>query len=309
MTDRRPENASAETSTKVNTTVMFADIARSTNLYTRLGDQEAARLVVQVLDVLASTVRSNGGRPFRSKGDDLLSTFESPDDAVRAAVQIHKSVRALSTPKSGSLEMRIGINTGPAVLIPGDILGDTVNLTARITDFAKAGQTLVSGQLMDSLSDPDLGHFRPLGNVSPRGKTDHIALFELHDAGELDEITQTGPVVKTGIFRQHQLNILFQGKKIRLESSLDRFRMGRAPDCELTIDHTLVSRYHAEIRFENNHFVLVDFSTNGTLLITGGASHLLHHGQEVLRGRGTIFLGRTGFDRNFEITFHTDDDP
>jgi hypothetical protein len=45
------------------------------------------------------------------------------------------------------------------------------------------------------------------------------------------------------------------------------------------------------------------------LLITGGAQHLLHHGQEVLHGRGTIFLGRTGFDRSFEITFHTDDSP
>lgn len=290
----------------VITTVMFADIARSTELYRRLGDEPAARLVENILTATAGAVESGGGVPLRTKGDEVLCIFPEAGAAVRAAARIHAAIRLLATRDSGALEMRIGINTGPVLHSQGDILGDTVNVAARIVALAKGGQTLVSGQTLDALGDLGSGLIRPMGEVALKGTSGLVAVFEFHDSSELDDITQVGPAVAAPSGTR-VVRLRFNSRALRLDHRLTRFVMGRAPDCDLALDHPLVSRRHAEIRYENHDFILLDFSTNGTLLITGGESHMLHHSQATLWGRGTIFLGRTGFDRSFEISFEVTD--
>jgi hypothetical protein len=55
--------------------------------------------------------------------------------------------------------------------------------------------------------------------------------------------------------------------------------------------------------------VLIDFSTNGTELIINGRARSLHHSQAALRGNGSIFLGRTIYNRKFEISFQASGGP
>ncbi len=284
-------------------TVMFADICRSTYLFSELGDKVAAALIQQALKTASAIVESNGGKILRTQGDDVFCLFARAGDALQSALDIHRNSRTLANRTASDLEMRIGINTGPVLRSGKEILGDTVNIAARLCDIAKGGQTLVSPSTAQGLGTIPPGLFRSLGEVHLKGKSSPLALLELLDEEQQDEITQVGPVLRTAP-ASNRLSIEFQGRAINLDFRLVRFLLGRHDDCDLVLNNHLVSRHHAEIRYLGKDFVLTDFSTNGTLVIRDGRRRMLHHGQLALRGRGSIFLGRTQYSREFEINFH-----
>jgi len=288
---------------QVTTTVMFADICRSTYLFNRLGDEPAAHLIGQVLQQAAAIVEAHQGTVLRTKGDDVLCIFSDPLKALQAATDVHKNIHQFSSGMADELFMKIGINSGSALLSQGDILGDTVNIAARLSSFAKAGQTIVSAHTTTMLDDFPAGLIRPIGEISLRGKSGPVSVFELLDASQQDEITRVGPAA-LHLAKSDRLTIRFQSRRDRLDYLLVRYLLGRNPECDLVLDHPLVSRHHAEIRYQNNGFVLIDFSTNGTELIIDGRARSLHHSQAALRGSGSIFLGRTIYNRKFEISFN-----
>lgn len=287
------------TTTQLYAAVLLADICNSTALFETLGDEAAAERVGQTLRRTAALVERHGGRVLRSRGDDVLCLFEQPADAMRAALAIHvESAQG----NNGSI-LKIGIHAGPTLFAAGELLGDTVNTAARLCGLGKSGQTIVSGALVARCDCPDGGLLRPLGDITVKGKAGAVPLFELLDAREQDEITAVGAAALEYPV-SNRLRLAFQGCDHHLDFLLVRFLLGRNRDCDLQLDHPLVSRHHAEIRYQNNEFTLTDFSTNGTLLITRGQRRMLHRGQAALRGNGSIFLGRTNYNRVFEIAYH-----
>lgn len=288
-------------STHISTTVMFADICRSTYLFDRLGDDKAAALVSDMLRQAAAHVKTCNGEVLRTKGDDVLCIFEGSSDSLQAALLIHEAATGLALSADCEFSMRIGINTGDVILADGDLLGDTVNTAARLASLAKAGQTIASASTIDLLDHVTGGIVRPLGRLSLKGKSGPTEVFEFVAADQADEITEVGAAVQFP--KSNRLSISCGSRVYELNFLLDRFLMGRAPDCDLVMDHPLVSRNHAEIRYLNNEFVLIDFSTNGTELIVNGRPRMVLRSQAALRGNGSIFLGRTMYNREFEIAF------
>jgi class 3 adenylate cyclase len=287
---------------RINATVMIADVCRSTWLFDTLGDEKAAEVVAAVLQQAAAVVGRYHGRVLRSRGDDLLCLFEQPADALRAALEIHAA--PLAIPDHGDLhcEMRVGIHAGPLLYADGELYGDTVNVAARLSELAKGSQTVLSGEVRAGAEGFTTGWFRPLSERSLQGKPGPMLLFELLDPGEQDEITQVG---EADLFMaaSNRLTLRFQSVETTLNYLLVRYLLGRSPECDLVLDHPLVSRQHAEIRYHNGAFTLQDFSTNGTVLISRGELRLLHRGQAELRGKGSLFLGRTNYNHKFEITW------
>jgi len=284
---------------QIQATIMFADICRSTYLFSELGDEQAAKLVSDALRIAATLVQKRDGVVLRTKGDDILCIFKEPLNAFEASMAIH---HRFSDSADDELSMRVGINSGSALLADGDLLGDSVNTAARLANFAKAGQTIVSAQTIELLGNLPYGMIRPLGDISLKGKSTPVTVFELLDSSRQGDITQMGSL-SAHFPRSNLLSIRYQSFQNRLDYRLQRFLLGRHLDCDLVIEHPLVSRHHAEIRYQNNEFVLIDFSTNGTKLITSGQPRSIHHAQAALRGSGSIFLGRTVYNRSMEISF------
>jgi class 3 adenylate cyclase len=291
--------------TLVTTTIMFADICRSTYLFNRLGDAKATILVGEILKQTGTIVEDNEGVVLRSKGDDVLCIFSKPQMALQTSMDVHKKISEFSTDATGELSMKIGINSGSALLSRGDIQGDSVNIAARLSSFAKAGQTIVSSPTIEMLDGFPAGLIRPVGEISLKGKPGPVSIFEILDASQQDEITQVSPAALQ-FPKSNRLTINYQSRLDKLDYLLVRYLFGRNPDCDLVLDHPLVSRHHAEIRYQNDGFVLIDFSTNGTELIINGRLRSLHHSQAALRGSGSIFLGHTVYNRKYEIAFHAD---
>jgi len=290
------------TAARINATVLIADVCRSTWLFDTLGDETAARIVSAALQRAAAMVERYHGRVLRSKGDDLLCVFEQPADALRAALDIHSAPATPPQDPDLHCDMKVGIHAGALLYDDGELYGDTVNLAARFSELAKEGQTVLSGEVRALAEGFTTGWFRPMSEVSLQGKPGPIPLFELLDPGEQDEITQVG---EAGLFMPaaNRLILRFQSAETTLDYLLVRYLLGRSPDCDLVLEHPLVSRQHAEIRYQNGTFSVQDFSTNGTLLISRGEPRFLHHGQAELRGKGSLFLGRTNYNHRLEITW------
>jgi class 3 adenylate cyclase/TolB-like protein len=108
-------------------------------------------------DVRATTIdpllAENSGRIVKTMGDGFIAEFGSVVDAVTFAVAMQKSVqeRQQGTEPEKRLVHRIGINLGDVVVEGDDLLGDGVNVAARLEQICKPGGILISGTAYDQL--------------------------------------------------------------------------------------------------------------------------------------------------------------
>ena len=125
-------------------TVLFVDVVGSTAHAASLGDERWTQ-TLEGLDAWASQeIAARGGRLVKQTGDGYVATFESPSDAVRAAVAIASGVHVLG------LSVRCGLHSGEVEFRQGgDIGGIAVHTAARVMDAAGPKQVLVSRTVAD----------------------------------------------------------------------------------------------------------------------------------------------------------------
>ncbi|WP_143028595.1 GFA family protein [Ruegeria marina] len=100
-------------------------------------------------EVVEMQVEAHRGRLFKSWGDGFFAEFSSTIEAVSCAVGIQRMVAAEARQKdSARLQLRIGVSLGDVVVQNGDLLGDGVNIAARLEAMAEPGGIAVSGDVM-----------------------------------------------------------------------------------------------------------------------------------------------------------------
>src|SRR5258705_601174 len=176
-------------------TVLFADLAGFSALAERRDPEEVHAIVDRCFEMIATEVQRFEATINQYTGDGVMALFGAPiahEDAPRraahAALAIQRGVRDLSrelAPRlARSLEMRIGLNTGPVVVAKiGDDLrmdytavGDTTNVAARLQQNASPGSVLAGASTSRLIS----GYFetRDLGELSVKGHAP-IQAFEV----------------------------------------------------------------------------------------------------------------------------------
>lgn len=283
-------------------TILFADICRSTVLFDQLGDDDAHELITSALQLARLIVTQHNGKVIGIIGDEIMCTFKTPEDALHTANQIHLKIQQQDSMRKHQLAMRIGINSGPVLVTPDGVHGTTVNIAARIAQQAKANQSLVSAGTVISTSDDFSGQLRLIGRLSLKGKAGTVSVHELIVPEDKEEITQVNSIriVKP---RSFLLTIRHLSRQNRLDPMLIRYLFGRSNNCDQVIDHPTISREHAEILYRNGRFLLRDFSTNGSLIVQGETVKQLHRSSTELIDDGEIYLGRTGRNPRFRIAF------
>jgi adenylate cyclase len=116
-------------------------------------------------EVIAGLVVEHQGRIFNRAGDGVLAELSSPVQAVRCAVAIQRALRRRNTdlPESRRLLLRIGINLGDVVAQGGDLLGDGVNIAARLQALAEPEQVVISAAVQEQVAGKLAFPSRPLG--------------------------------------------------------------------------------------------------------------------------------------------------
>jgi len=157
-------------------------------------------------EVIRMQVEANRGRVFKSTGDGFLAEFSSVFEAVNCAIGIQKAcaLEALQSRKDNFLILRIGVSLGDVVVHGGDILGDGVNIAARLESIAEPGGIAVSGAVMAQIAGKvdlplvDCGHKKIKSTDSPihvymtQSKSGEVGGFLDFDKDELAKALVTG---------------------------------------------------------------------------------------------------------------------
>ena len=123
---------------RILTTILFTDIAGSTDMASRLGDAAWDQLLERHNASVREVLERHRGVEMNTTGDGFLAIFDGAARAVLAAADITEAVRDLG------LEVRAGVHTGEVEVVPGNIRGLAVHEAARILSLGAASEVLVS---------------------------------------------------------------------------------------------------------------------------------------------------------------------
>jgi len=104
-------------------------------------EEETIRALSACRHVVDELVASHHGRVFGSAGDSVIAEFASAVEAVRCAadIQRHQEVQDAELSEDRRMHLRIGVNLGDIVVEGGNLLGDGVNVAARLQEMAEPG--------------------------------------------------------------------------------------------------------------------------------------------------------------------------
>ena len=226
----RPREAEGE---RRVVTVLFCDVKGSTALAESLDPEDWAAIIGGAFDALTEPIRHYEGTLARLMGDAVLAYFgapvaheDDPERAILAALEMRRAAAAYSDRLRaergiGELGIRIGINTGLAVLgeagrsqgIEYTAMGDAVNVAARLQAVASEGGIVVGESTHRATAEAF--EFRALDEVDVRGRTARVRAYEVLGTRSHSDRARDVPLVG----RQAELAIL--------RSALDELRGGR----------------------------------------------------------------------------------
>ncbi len=136
------------------TAILAADVSGYSALVGK--DEEATiRSFNAHLSALGPIIGTHSGRLFKTMGDGFLVEFGSVVDAVSCAVAMQRRIieRNAGEPEAGRLVFRMGVHVGDVIVDSDDILGDSVNVAARLEGIAKPGGVSVSSRVFDDVEN------------------------------------------------------------------------------------------------------------------------------------------------------------
>lgn len=169
--------------------VLFTDLAGSTALYAQRGDPRAYHLVRLHFDELLRAADNCSGTVIKTIGDAILAAFQTPGEAMRAALAMQSNIAALNQRESLSdderLILKVGLHSGPCLNVTlndrPDYFGTTVNIAARVQGLSHGGDVVFTETLR---ADPEV---QPLLNsqswessrVTLKGITDEVLVHRM----------------------------------------------------------------------------------------------------------------------------------
>jgi len=274
------------------TTVLFARVIGTADLYAAASDAAAHDAITRCLARLRRAAEVCGGRVMKAPGDKLMVLSSAPDAAADIAVAMHTAMDVFPAVMGKTLAAGIGFHHGPVMQKGDEVFGDTVNLPAQLVERAASGQIITTeetGALLGRLYRTWMRHLYP---IQLEGRSQEIGICELVWRAD-DNATlfvrkrvaeKAAPMV---------LKLKYRDQKVKLRRGKESMTIGRGEDCSMVVADTEASRLHCSIERRQDKFVLVDQSTNGTYVSVEGTADMLVQREEfVLRKQGWITLGR-----------------
>ena len=183
---------------ELEVTTLFSDIRGFTSMSERLSPMDVVNSLNEYFDIMIEVIFKYNGTLDKIIGDALMVIYGAPigasDDAERAlrtAIEMQQRLAELNRTRHGRgqepLHIGIGLNTGKVVAgnigskeqMNYTVIGDAVNLSARLCSHAAAGQVIVSDNVHRLLNDhPDFA-FKRLEPIQVKGKSEKIAVYDV----------------------------------------------------------------------------------------------------------------------------------
>ena len=186
--------------------ILSADVVGYSWLAGADEDRTLARLRALRSDLVDPTIAVHGGRVVKRTGDGVLAEFRSVVNAVRCAIEMQTAMveRNAGLPPERRIEFRVGIHLGDVVEeSDGDLMGDGVNIAARLEGIAKPGSICLSEDAYRQVrSRLDLA-ISDLGETTLKNIAEPIRLYALQVG--LAASAEPTPVAATGLSTQLSL--------------------------------------------------------------------------------------------------------
>src|SRR5271154_3115265 len=167
-------------------TILSADVAEFSRLMGE-DEEQTLRTFRGHKKVFESLVAMHRGRVFNTAGDAILAEFGSAVEAVRCATDIQTALRTRNDqlPPNRQVRFRIGVNLGDVMVQGQDLLGDGVNVAARLQTAAEPGGVCISGSVHDQIRNKLSLSFTPLGEMSYKNIPQPVRTFAIAEADGL----------------------------------------------------------------------------------------------------------------------------
>jgi adenylate cyclase len=176
------------------TAILSADVKGYSRL---MGEDEkgTVRTLNAYKEVMAGLIQHHHGRVVNAPGDNVLAEFGSVVDAVECAVETQKELktRNVELPENRKMEFRIGVNLGDVIEDGEQILGDGVNIAARVQGLADGGGICISGTAFDQVKHKLSVGYQYLGKQTVKNITESVRTYKV-----LMESEAAGKVIGEG---------------------------------------------------------------------------------------------------------------
>jgi class 3 adenylate cyclase/pimeloyl-ACP methyl ester carboxylesterase len=166
--------------------ILAADVVGYSRLVGADEEGTLARLRALFREAVQPAIAVHGGRVFKLLGDAFLAEFPSAVEAVRCAAALQEAIgrRGSGEPDNRRVRLRMGVHLGDVVAEGGDLLGDGVNVAARLEGLAEPGGVLVSRQVHDQVEGKLAGvAFRALGERTLKNIPRPVGVYALESGG------------------------------------------------------------------------------------------------------------------------------
>jgi adenylate cyclase len=150
--------------------ICFLDLTGYTRLTDERGDEAAADTAGRLARLVERTSAKHGGKPVKWLGDGVMFYFREPGPGVAAALEMVEGASDAGLPPA-----HVGLHAGPVLFQEGDYFGRTVNVAARIADYARQGEVLVSQEVVEAAGEAGIT-FEEIGPVELKGVSGAIRL-------------------------------------------------------------------------------------------------------------------------------------
>lgn len=160
------------------TTILAADAEG----YSREMDADEVRALDALhaaRSVFSKFIERHRGRIANTAGDGLIAEFPSVVEAVQCAIEVQRELGGRSRDPGGALRFRIGVHLGDVLVDGGDLLGEGVNLAARLQAMAEPGGVLISQQVYDQVHAKLSVGFEYLGERRPKNFAEDVAVYRV----------------------------------------------------------------------------------------------------------------------------------
>lgn len=182
---------------KKETTILFTDICGYTEYTEKRGDLSARAMLQKHNDIVFPVIEKHDGVVIKTLGDAVMATFSTPLAAVKAASDIQNGLyqHNFKVEVGDRIRVKIGVNTGDALMDGGDVFGDAVNVAARIQSKAKEDQILVSKRVYEEVCGSEEVLCRLHEKVQVKGKAEPLQLYRVVWKDE-DVVLEVQPKVR-----------------------------------------------------------------------------------------------------------------
>mgnify|MGYP006267357323 CR=1 FL=1 len=172
-------------------TALFSDARGFTALSEKMSPEDVVRIMNIYLNLQTTVIHQWGGIVDKFVGDEVMAIFEGRGmeiNAVRAAVEMQNYCRSLNEARAAfgeqQINIGIGLNSGDVVMgnmgsedhMDYTVIGDSINVAARLCGMAQPGQVLASQAIADAIGDQVI--WKALSPVTVKGKNHPIGITE-----------------------------------------------------------------------------------------------------------------------------------